>query len=92
MKISDQDIKKDWENRGFSFGVWEDAPGQIWSDFIHDADELFMLVEGEVSVTIDGETIEAVVGEEIFIPAGSAHTVLTSKNGASRWYYGYRTG
>ena len=53
-------------------------------------DELFILVEGEVSVTIDGKTIEAVIGEEIFIPAHAKHTVSTSNKMGSVWYYGYR--
>lgn len=57
---------------------------------MHDVDELFMLVKGEVSVTLNGKTIEAVIGEEIFIPAGSKYTVATSNRGGSVWYYGYR--
>jgi len=88
--MNTEDIKKDWEQRGFSFGIWEDASGQVWKDFVHDVDELFMLAAGEVWVTIDGKTIEAVIGEEVFIPAGSTHAVTTSKQGRSVWYYGYR--
>ena len=61
--INAEDVKKDWQQRGFSFGVWEDSPGQVWQDFIHDVDELFMLAEGEVSVTIDDKTIDAIVGK-----------------------------
>ena len=85
-----EEIKKDWKQRGFSFGIWADSPGQVWQDFIHDVDELFRLAEGEVSVTIDNKTIVAIVGEEVFIPAGSVHTVITSKQGGSVWYYGYQ--
>ena len=90
MMLNAAQIKKDWEKRGFSFGIWEDSPGQVWKDFVHDVYEIFMLAEGEVSVVLNEETIEAVFGEEIFIPAGSRHTVATSKQGRSVWYYGYR--
>ncbi len=85
-----QQIKQNWQNRGFSFGIWQDPPGQVWEDYVHDTDELFMLVEGEVTLTIDGKKIEAAIGEEIFIPAHSLHTVSTSHKAGSQWYYGYR--
>ena len=88
--LNAEQVKKDWQKRGFSFGIWEDSPGQVWKGFVHDVDELFSLVEGEVSVVLNGETIEAVFGEEIFIPAGSKHTVVTSNKSGSVWYYGYR--
>ena len=45
--IDEQQIKKDWQQRHFSFGIKEDPPGQIWKDFVHDVDELYMLVDGE---------------------------------------------
>jgi len=47
-------IKKDWKARGFSFGVWEDPPGQVWKDYVHQVDELFLVAEGEVTVKING--------------------------------------
>lgn len=70
-----EQIKADWERRCFSFGIWKDSPAQVWQDFVHDVDELFMLAEGEVRITIDGKTIEVIIGEEVFIPAGSVHMV-----------------
>ena len=36
---SDQ-IKQDWNSRGYSFGVFRDPPGQVWADFVHQTDEL----------------------------------------------------
>ncbi|MBV8884287.1 MAG: hypothetical protein JO235_09870 [Chroococcidiopsidaceae cyanobacterium CP_BM_RX_35] len=40
--MSDSKVKNDWENKGFSCGIWTDPPGQIWSNFVHDEDELVM--------------------------------------------------
>ena len=36
-------IKKDWESRGYSFGVFKDPSGKIWADFVHRTDELVVL-------------------------------------------------
>lgn len=88
--MNTEKIKQEWQQRGFSFDIWEDPPGQVWTDYVHDVDELFILAEGEVSITMNGKTIQAVIGEEILIPASVKHTVCTSEKNGSRWYYGYR--
>ena len=51
----DQDtVSADWRLRGFSCGLWVDPPGQVWADFVHDTDEIVMVVEGEVEFEIEG--------------------------------------
>ena len=49
---SDQ-IKQNWNSRGYSFGVFRDPPGQVWADFVHRTDELVVLAEGEIEVVIE---------------------------------------
>ena len=31
-------IKQDWDTRGYSFEVFRDPPGQVWADFDHRTD------------------------------------------------------
>ena len=50
---SDQ-IKQDWNLRGYSFGIFCDPPGQVWADFVHQTDELLVIAEGEIEVEIEG--------------------------------------
>jgi uncharacterized cupin superfamily protein len=80
-------VERGWRQRGFSCGLWIDHPGQVWADFVHDVDELVMVVEGEFE--IDGELHRPSAGEELLIPARARHTVRTSERGGSRWLYGY---
>jgi hypothetical protein len=48
MAIVDQKaVEKEWNVRGFSCALWIDAPGRVWRDFVHETDELVMLIEGE---------------------------------------------
>jgi hypothetical protein len=61
------DIRQDWFRRGFSFEYWIDPPGQVWREFVHEIDELLMLVEGEIELDLDGETARPALG------GGSAH-------------------
>ena len=48
-------IKQDWNSRGYSFGVFRDPPGRVWADFVHRTDELVVLAEGEIEVEIEGK-------------------------------------
>jgi mannose-6-phosphate isomerase-like protein (cupin superfamily) len=83
-------VKKDWAARGFSCDLWVDPPGRVWADFLHDTDELVMLVEGEEEFEMNGEKYRPPVGEEFLIPAGTCHTARNVGKTASRWLYGYK--
>ena len=73
--VNIQKIEKEWRSLGFQGGFWVDPPGQVWKDYIHDVDELVMLVEGEVEIEMEGTTHLLQTGEELLIPADTDHTV-----------------
>lgn len=79
-----------WRQRGFSCGVWVDPPGQVWSGFVHDSDELVMVVEGEVEFEIEGRIHHPPPGTELLIAAGARHTVRSLGRAGARWLYGYK--
>lgn len=83
-------IEQDWKRRGFSFGVWVDPPGQVWDNYVHDADELFLVLDGLVELELEGEILRPDPGEEILIPAHTTHTVRNAGHVRSRWLYGYK--
>lgn len=74
---------------GFSFGVFNDPPGQVWADFTHETDEFVVVVEGDVEIEIAGETARCGPGDLVRIPARASHTLRTSQAGGSTWFYGY---
>ena len=84
-------IKQNWHSRGYSFGVFRDPPGQVWADFVHQTDELVVLAEGEIEVEIEGKAERPKIGEEVFIPANTVHTVRNVEQTKIVWYYGYKT-
>lgn len=83
-------IKRDWAARGYSCDIWSDPPGQIWQDYVHDVDELLMLIDGEIELHIDGKILRPSIGEEIFIPANELHTVINVGSVTNHWFYGYK--
>lgn len=88
MKL--EKIQADWTRRGFSFGVWIDPPGQVWENYQHTTDELFMVVEGAVELEMQGKKFHPAPGEEILIPKGVIHSVRNTGPTKSRWLYGYK--
>ncbi len=90
IRVNQAAIEGNWHKRGFSCGLWIDPPGQVWEDYVHDVDELVMVVDGEVEFEIEGKVHRPPAGEELFIPARAKHTVRNRGCGESRWLYGYR--
>jgi quercetin dioxygenase-like cupin family protein len=83
-------IQQAWAKRGFSCTVWTDPPGQVWADFVHETDELVTLVEGEIELSFQGQTLRPRIGEEVCIPAGARHTVRNIGATSNRWCFGYK--
>ena len=89
--INTHSIEDDWRARGFSCDLWTDPPGQVWKDYVHEMDELFMVVDGEVRLEMDGRKLDLKMGDEILIPAKTLHTVRNIGKTRSHWLYGYRS-
>jgi quercetin dioxygenase-like cupin family protein len=83
-------IENDWRHRGFGCGVWVDPPGQEWNGYVHGVDELVMVIEGAIELELHGEIFQPPPGAEVFIPAGTVHSVRNVGTTVGRWLYGYR--
>jgi len=88
--MNQKQIKKDWDSRGYSFGIFKDPPGKIWADFVHRTDELVVLSEGEIEIEIEGNSQQPQIGDEVFIPAKVVQTVRNIGKTNNVWYYGYK--
>ena len=66
--MNQEAARKDWNERGFSFGIFRDPPGQVWADFVHRTDELVMLAEGEIELEIEGKTQRPLIGLPTELP------------------------
>ena len=89
--MNQEQIRKNWESRGYSFGVFKDPPGQVWADFVHKTDELVALAEGEIEIEILGKSQQPQIGDEVSIPANVVHTVKNIGKTNNVWYYGYKS-
>ena len=83
-------VKSNWTQRGFSFGIWTDPPGQRWENFTHDTDEIVMVIDGNVEFEIGGKIHHPRPGDELLIPAGVVHSVRNIGESTAHWLYGYQ--
>ena len=88
--MNPEQIKKNWNSRGYSFGIFKDPPGQVWADFVHKTDELVVLAEGQIEIEIEGKSKQPPIGKEVFIHAKAKHTVRNVGKIINSWYYGYK--
>ena len=81
-------IAEDWYRRGFSCELWEDHPGHEWRNCVHETDELFMVLEGEIELEMAGQEIRPERGDELLIPVGMRHSVRNVGTTTSKWLHG----
>ena len=84
-----EQIRENWESKGYSFEVFIDPPEKVWEDFVHSTDELVVLAKGEIE--IEGKSQKPKIGDEIYIPANAIHTVRNIGETNNVWYYGYKS-
>lgn len=87
--LNRQDIAADWRARGYSCDLFVDPPGREWNDFVHATNELVVVLDGTLKMTIEGEELLAQPGDEIFIPKGACHSVKNIAGTMTYWLYGY---
>jgi quercetin dioxygenase-like cupin family protein len=88
--VNRENVAVDWAARGFTCGLWVDPPGQRWEGFVHDTDELVIVVEGEMEFEIEGRVHRPGIGEELLIPARAMHSARNIGGTTARWLYGYQ--
>ncbi|MBI4369193.1 MAG: cupin domain-containing protein [Elusimicrobia bacterium] len=88
--MSPEKILENWRSRGFHGGIWTDPAGQVWEDYVHGSDELFMALEGQVELDMQSKKLRPKPGEEILIPANTAHSVRNVGGTTARWLYAYK--
>ena len=82
-------VARDWAQRGYGCHLFVDPRGQRWLGFVHDTNELVMVTDGLLEVSVNGQTAVLEPGDEIFIPRHGIHDVINRSDGVTRWLYGY---
>ncbi len=87
--VDQETVAQDWHARGYSCQIFIDPPGQQWNDFVHRTNEVVTVIAGRLQLNVNGDTVTAEPGDEVFIPRGAVHSVRNIHRGTTRWLFGY---
>jgi quercetin dioxygenase-like cupin family protein len=76
------ELERQLHSEGFrSTYVWEDGPEQGYSDHTHPVETAHVILEGEMTLTMDGRSTTYRAGERCDVPAGAVHAALMGPAG-----------
>ena len=61
--------------------VWQDGPNRSYSEHTHGGETAHIILEGEMTLTMDGRSTTYRTGERCDVPAGSVHTAKMGAEG-----------
>lgn len=78
-KKIEEGVRKD----GFNPIYISDPPNFSYKEHAHPEVKLLLFLEGEMKITIDGESFLCSPGDRIIIPGDTSHSAVTGKDGCS---------
>ena len=91
MELDIETLKAEYEKRGFKCEISTSEPGEDWvsQEEGHEAEEVYILLEGELELSLQGQTYRPAIGEVFVVPAGEPHTFKSNKFSRYYWIYDY---
>lgn len=76
------DLEKQLHAEGFLHTyVWQDGPNAHYSDHTHPGETAHIILDGEMSLTMDSQSRTYRVGERCDVPAGAVHSARMGPQG-----------
>jgi mannose-6-phosphate isomerase-like protein (cupin superfamily) len=69
--------------------VWQDGPNAYYPEHTHDTETAHIILSGEMSLTVDGESRNFGVGQRCNVAAGAVHSARIGPQGC-RYLIGER--
>jgi mannose-6-phosphate isomerase-like protein (cupin superfamily) len=80
--LSERDCRRQLEAEGFPHTfVWQDGPNAFYPDHTHAGLTAHIILNGEMTLTMKGESRTYRAGERCDVPAGAVHSAQMGANG-----------
>ena len=77
-----EDLEKQLSEEGFGeFFVWQDGPGAYYPNHTHSGLTAHVILDGEMTLTLEGRPHVYRAGERIDVPAGAVHSARMGPRG-----------
>jgi hypothetical protein len=81
-KLSEKDYRKQLEAEGLSHTfVWQDGPHAFYPDHTHAGLTAHIILDGEMALTMNGQSQTYRLGERCDVAAGAVHSARMGANG-----------
>jgi quercetin dioxygenase-like cupin family protein len=82
MTKQDSELRKPLESEGFShIYVWQDGPHAHYPDHTHGGLTAHIILDGEMTLTMRGDSKTYRAGERCDVPAGAVHSARMGPRG-----------
>jgi len=79
---NESELRRKLEAEGFSHTfVWQDGPGAFYPDHTHHDLTAHIILDGEMTLTMNGESQTYRVGDRCDVPAGTVHSAQMGPEG-----------
>ncbi len=72
MNLAALEKKLHGEGFGHTY-IWQDGPDQCYAEHTHAVETAHIILEGEMTLTMDGQSTTYRAGERCDVPAGAVH-------------------
>lgn len=80
--VNESDLRKQLSAEGFAdMYLWQDGPQAFYADHTHDGLTAHVILDGEMTLTMDGESQTFRVGDRCDVPAGAVHSAKMGPKG-----------
>ncbi len=80
--MNEKDLEEQLREEDFSHTfVWQDVPHAFYPDHTHATGTAHIILEGEMTLTMDGQTHTFRAGERCDVPAGAVHSARMGPRG-----------
>lgn len=77
-----QEVKERLQREGYgSVRELKDAPNESFPEHTHKGDHIMVVIEGSVSIKVEGKNLDLKAGEEFRCPAGVPHSATMGPEG-----------
>lgn len=82
MHQNEKDLREQLQNEGFRhIFVWEDGPNAFYPDHTHAGLTAHIILDGEMTLTMDGKSETFRVSQRRDVPAGATHSACMGSQG-----------
>ncbi len=86
--MKEQVLEHELRQEGYSqIYIWQDRPNAFYPEHTHPSDTAHIILEGEMTLAMDGQTHTFKTGERCDVPAGTIHSARMGPRGC-RYFIG----